>query len=233
MQKSLFRIVSLCFALGLLSSGCVSMQEFHDLEKQRDTVADQNRNLKMKVEALTNRNEDLTAQIAALEKIRDETLQLEDEQKASMEQLIRQLRGEIDQKSVKVSLMEEQLRVQMLDRLVFDSGSAEISANGREVIGRIAPVLNSAADKEIRVIGHTDDIPVGSSLKEKYPSNWELSAARAAAVVRLLQWGHGVDPQRIVVQGVSHYRALEISDADDARKENRAVEIILAPMDIQ
>jgi len=227
-RTGLRAVAFLCLAL-FLTSGCVSMTQYHDLEKQRDTVADRNRRLQMELDALKNRNEELSAQMEKLAAEREEAARLLEEQESNREELIRRLQREIDEKSVRISMMEDQLRVELLDRLLFASGSAELTPEGKEILGRIAPTLKEAGDQQIRVIGHTDAVPVGPSLKARYPSNWELSAARAAAVVRVLQWGFGIPPERMSVEGVAQYRPLKVGGDEKVRKENRAVEIVLAP----
>ncbi|MGD9080133.1 MAG: OmpA family protein, partial [Desulfobacterales bacterium] len=74
---------------------------------------------------------------------------------------------------------------------------------------------------------HTDDRPLGPALKEKFPSNWELSVARAAAVVRFLQKDGGVQPERLAAHGYSFYRPVATNKNKEGRRQNRRIEIIL------
>jgi chemotaxis protein MotB len=142
--------------------------------------------------------------------------------------LRRQLETELEQKTVEIEELQGRLSVRMMDRLLFDSGSADISGGGAAVLAKVGPVL--AGGKEmIRVEGHTDDLPVGPGLKSMYFSNWELSAARAASVVRYLQYGQGIDPARLETVGLGGYRPLESNDTSAGRRRNRRVEIVLLP----
>ena len=143
-------------------------------------------------------------------------------------ELRRQLEQELTQKTVEIEELQGRLAVRVLDRLLFDSGSADISGLGAKVLAKLGPVL--ARGKEIiRVEGHTDDLPVGPALKPQYFSNWELGAARAAAVVRYFQYGQGIDPARLEAVGLGGYRPLEPNATSKARQRNRRVEIVLLP----
>ena len=77
--------------------------------------------------------------------------------------------------------------------------------------------------------GHTDRTPLGQELRQKYPTNWELSAARAAAIVRFLQWRGGLDPERLSIRAYSSYRPMASNKTEKGRRMNRRIEIILGP----
>ena len=111
----------------------------------------------------------------------------------------------------------------------FSSGRATLKKDAEGVISRVATILNSpeATRFEIVVIGHTDNIQPKSSAM-RYPTNWELSTARAASVTKGL-WSNGVDPSRFEVSGYGEYRPL-VPNRADGTKENRRVEIYLRPM---
>ena len=111
----------------------------------------------------------------------------------------------------------------------FSSGRATLRTGATEVINRVATILNSpeAMNFEIVVIGHTDNIQPKSSA-QRYPTNWELSTARAATVVKTLA-ANGIDPSRFEISGYGEYRPL-IANQSDGTKENRRVEIYLRPM---
>ena len=95
------------------------------------------------------------------------------------------------------------------------------------MLDKLASVLKNNDDL-IRVEGHTDNVPIGERLKDKYFSNWELSAARAASVVRYFQYGHSIDPVRLEAVGYSEYRPVVENDSDTNRQRNRRVSIELA-----
>ena len=83
--------------------------------------------------------------------------------------------------------------------MLFNSGEADVNADGRRVLDHIGDVLNKVMDKDIRIAGYTDNQPIRGELTRKYPTNWELSTARATSVARYLQDNVNVDPKRLVV----------------------------------
>ena len=95
---------------------------------------------------------------------------------------------------------------------------------------RLATSIASKQDL-IRVVGHTDDVRISKQLQRKYPSNWELSAARASSVVRYFQEKHGIDPLRMEAVGVSRYRPITSNTDETGRQRNRRVEVILTARD--
>lgn len=137
------------------------------------------------------------------------------------------LQKELTDKDVEISSLRGQLSVSVLDKILFKSGSADVLPAGQVVLEKVARVL-AATDDMIRVEGHTDNVPISGRLKEKYFSNWELSAARAASVVRYFQLGENkIDPLRLEAVGYAEYRPVAPNDNDANRKRNRRVEIIL------
>lgn len=137
------------------------------------------------------------------------------------------LQKELTDKDVEISSLRGQLSVSVLDKILFKSGSADVLPAGQAVLEKVARVL-AATDDMIRVEGHTDNVPISGRLKEKYFSNWELSAARAASVVRYFQLGENkIDPLRLEAVGYAEYRPVAPNDDDANRKRNRRVEIIL------
>ncbi|MCB1740344.1 MAG: OmpA family protein [Gammaproteobacteria bacterium] len=136
------------------------------------------------------------------------------------------LRQELASKDVEIERLKDSLALRMLDRILFESGSAAILPEGRAVLDKIAAVLKQA-DDYVRVAGHTDNVPIGPVLQRTYPSNWELSAARAASVLRYLQERHGLPPTRLELAGFSMYRPVADNQSEEGRQRNRRVEITL------
>lgn len=137
------------------------------------------------------------------------------------------LQKELTDKDVEISSLRGQLSVSVLDKILFKSGSADVLPAGLVVLEKVARVL-AATDDMIRVVGHTDNVPISGQLKAKYFSNWELSAARAAGVVRYFQLGENkIDPQRLEAVGYAEYHPVAPNDDDANRRRNRRVEIIL------
>lgn len=115
-----------------------------------------------------------------------------------------------------------------VDQLLFNSGSVTLSEPGLEVLEAAARVVNQSPDRAVLVVGHSDDQAPNRQLSRYYPSNWELSAARAAAVVRHLTEKGGVDPVRLSLVGRSHYQPAARNESDEDRRQNRRVEIIIS-----
>ena len=110
--------------------------------------------------------------------------------------------------------------------IFFESGSAALRPEGVDRLAEVAQRLRAEfPDREIRVEGYTDDKPIGPNLEAQYPSNWELSAARAATVARHLQWTHGFEGQRMEVVGLSQYHPQASNATAEGRQQNRRVRI--------
>lgn len=137
------------------------------------------------------------------------------------------LQKELSDKDVEISQLKGQLTVSVLDKILFRSGSAEILPAGQAVLEKVARVLEKT-DDEIRIEGNTDNLPISDKLKSKYYSNWELSAVRAASVVRYFQYGSAkIDPTRMQAVGYAEYRPVAPNDSDANKQRNRRVEIVL------
>jgi len=142
------------------------------------------------------------------------------------------LRNELADKSVELEYLKGRLTVRLLDKILFKSGSAHILPSGKEVLDKLVTAIRNTQD-HIRIVGHTDDVRISQALQRKYPSNWELSAARASSVVRYFQEIHGVDPLRMEAVGLSKYRPITENTDDEGRQRNRRVEVILTARDGQ
>jgi len=147
---------------------------------------------------------------------------------ATQDELIDQLQDEIAKGQVQVARLRGQLRVDMVDEILFDSGQAVVKPEGQEVLRRIAAVL-AKADKLVQVAGHTDNVPIRGQLAQRYPTNWELSAARAVNVARFLHEQAGLDPTQLSATGFSEYQPRASNDNATSREKNRRIEILLAP----
>lgn len=122
-----------------------------------------------------------------------------------------------------VRIVEEGVQLTMDEKLLFKSGRAEINPEGKATLLRLAEHLRSV-EGEIRVAGHTDDVPINT---DRYPSNWELSVARATGVVRYLVSEGNIDPRRLSASGYADSRPRVMGTDERARAANRRVEIII------
>jgi chemotaxis protein MotB len=144
------------------------------------------------------------------------------------EQLASSLRGEIEAGRVELMELRGKTTVKMKDKILFASGSATIGADGRAALRAVADALRNVRGKTIRVEGHTDNVPTGTG--GPFPSNWELSSARALAVVHFLQEG-GVDPTRLQSGGFAEFQPIAANDTPEGRSLNRRIEIVLVPLE--
>lgn len=122
-----------------------------------------------------------------------------------------------------------QLTITVLDQILFDSGDTSLKSSGIRVLNDIGPILHQVKDQEIRIEGHTDHLPLGASLQKRFPSNWELSTARATEVIRFLIAHHHIDPSNLMALGYADTRPIASNTTEEGRRQNRRIEIVLSP----
>jgi chemotaxis protein MotB len=110
--------------------------------------------------------------------------------------------------------------------MLFRSGSSRITSRAKEVLGKLALIINDHKDLNILVEGHTDNVPISNSCTE---DNWDLSVKRATSVVRLLQKEFYVAPERMTAAGHSKYIPKATNDTEEGRRINRRTEIVITP----
>ena len=126
-----------------------------------------------------------------------------------------------------VEMKNGKVYVSLSDKLLFKSGSADIEEKGQEAIKKLADVLNKNPDIDVLIEGHTDNVPLRSSINFK--DNWELSTGRATNIVRILSDVSKVNPKRLTAAGRSEYMPKVSNDTPEGRAKNRRTEIILTP----
>lgn len=144
------------------------------------------------------------------------------------EQVSQQLADLVDEDLVKINSNEFWLQIELNSSILFSSGRASPSDQAKEIFSSLAGIFKGF-DNPIQVEGFTDDIPIRSN---QYPSNWELSAARAAATVQLLAEG-GVRPQQMSAVGYGEYQPIARNDSPEGRAQNRRVVLMVAREKIQ
>ncbi len=179
--------------------------------------------------ATQERTAELEALVAQLGRSRaqlDQARRLLEARSAEHERLAGSLREEIESGRIEVSELRGRMTVKMADQVLFASGSAAVGRDGRAALRKIAEAFRGTKGRIVRVEGHTDDLPVAEG--SPFPTNWELSTARALAVVRVLQeWG--VDPTLLAACGYGEYQPVASNETADGRARNRRIEIVLAP----
>jgi len=145
------------------------------------------------------------------------------------DKLVVDMEKEIEKGQIKITQLEDRLSVSMVDKILFPSGEAEITPEGVKILERVGSVLKNTQNKTIRVEGHTDNVQIHPKLQKKFPTNWELSTARATNVVRFLQEKVGIESVRLQAVGMSEYHPVQSNMTEEGRSQNRRIEIILLP----
>ena len=146
---------------------------------------------------------------------------------STYDELVSDLESEVSSGQIEIERLREGLRLNVSDEVLFASGSAELDAKGQEVLVKVAAQLTQLEDT-IHVRGHTDDRKIGGALAQRYPTNWELAAARAARVVRLLE-SKGVSSKRLSAISLGPNDPVAPNDSAENRARNRRIEILLVP----
>jgi chemotaxis protein MotB len=152
------------------------------------------------------------------------------ELRATQQELVEGMKQEIAARQIQVERVRDQLRVELVEEVLFDSGEAEIKPAGLGVLKRVGQILKKAKHRNIDVEGHTDNIPIGAELAKRFPTNWELSTARATNVARFLQDTVKIDPALLSATGHSEYRPRQPNTTAEGRRKNRRIEILLGPV---
>jgi chemotaxis protein MotB len=195
--------------LGVSESGILSLEQENARQQEQ-------------IEGLRDRLSDLEGEKAGVESKVDQL-------QTTYEALIADLNEQIEKREVTIEAFEKRISVSFVDRILFDFGKETITPEGREVLQKVGGILKGVQGRRIRVIGHTDDIPILPEYRYRFPSNWELSAARAAAVVRQFEKETGLDPRNLEAVGRSFYQPVAGNETAEGRSQNRRVEIIIAP----
>jgi len=208
---------------------------FHERDKgarlRADSLAGATDSLKFEAGALRARNTALAAALdtqstAASHQKEAEIAQLRN----TYDQLVKDMQSEIAQGQIQITRLADRLSVSMVDRILFPSGEAGITPAGLRILQRVGNVLKTTEGKVIRVEGHTDNVAISERLQAMFPTNWELSTARASNVVRFLQDSVGIDPSRLQAVGLSEYHPIASNTTVRGRSQNRRIEIALLPM---
>ena len=208
-----------------LCAGCVSLGEYRALELERDEVA-------TALEAREAQAADVAAGLRAESEKRHAAIVLRESALAAIarthEALTRDLETEVARGSIRIEQLQSGVTLRLSQEILFESGSARLDRGGRDVLYRVAERLEGNP-YQIVVVGYSDDTPIGGRLAERYPTNWELAAARAAQVVRLFEQA-GIASARLTVGSFGEQRPIAPNDSAAGRAQNRRIEIRLRPV---
>jgi chemotaxis protein MotB len=236
--------------LAALASACGYSEE--EMQAQRDRVDQlsraldgqekQNKELQDKLKATELQNAQMTEQlqkmginIADQKRNMDEMNRLVEELKAKERQaqarlatfqnMLEKFNKMIASGKLRVRIVRGRMVVELSENILFDSGRADLKAEGQTALTEVGGVLASIPDRDFQVAGHTDNIPIKSA---RFPSNWHLSTARALTVTTYLA-DHGVPSARLSAAGYADTQPAASNDTPDGRQQNRRIEIVLMP----
>jgi chemotaxis protein MotB len=190
------------------------------LVQEKTELEDQIASLMEDVSALDAAERELASRLAEYEKDMSKL-------RGTYDQLVTDLRGELDSGKVQIEQLRNGIRLSVANEILFESGSAEIDSQGRDILGKVAAQVTSSPNR-VEVVGHTDDKPIRARLASRYPTNWELAAARATSVVRLLEQ-QGVEGTQLRAISHGEFDPVAPNETESGRALNRRIEIRLMP----
>ncbi len=215
--------ITVALLLGLL--GYASWEKKHEIEQLRaDLAAAQEAAAKSQAnEAALNEKLQLSdAKVGDLQKEKEAVVQTHND-------FEKEMRAALESKDVAISRLQGKLTVTIVDRVMFDSGEAELKPDGASVLRKVAALLSQHPELKIHVVGHTDNVPIKPSARSRFASNWELSTARATAAVRFLCESASVDPHRLGAVGYGEFRPVADNSTAEGRARNRRIAITILP----
>lgn len=132
----------------------------------------------------------------------------------------------VNDPDIEVNVEKGVVYISIADKLLFKSGSYEVSDRAKEILGKVAAIVKDKSDFECMVEGHTDNVPIKNPVLQ---DNWDLSVKRATSIVRILQNDYGIAPSRLVAAGRSEYVPLEANTTAEGRAKNRRTRILVLP----
>ena len=217
-------------AAAFITSGCVSTgtfekmqagknEEIKTLQQQKQTWNNRRPHLesrrphwsnkstlKQQIASHEQQNIAMQEQVGSLEQQKAALLAASQQRQQQYDALVQNLSKEVEKGQLQVRQYKNMLTVDLAEQIFFDSGRATLKTGGKDVLKKVGEALKGYENKIIRVVGHTDNVPIAKSLQDTFPTNWELSVARATTVVRFLQ-DVGVPPERMVASGQGRIRS--------------------------
>jgi chemotaxis protein MotB len=200
----------------------------HDAEVRK--LQDKLREVETALESMRQVEQALRAQLQVEHSDKEREIQRLTQTQAA---LSKSLQDEIAKGEVRIRQVADRLTINMVDRVLFDSGQGHVKPAGLTVLKQVSDILKQVTDKQIRIEGHTDNVRIGGRLKDRFPTNWELSTTRATSVVRYLVDQGGIDPANLSAVGYADMRPIASNDTEEGRAANRRIEIVLYPKDLK
>ncbi|MDO9119478.1 MAG: OmpA family protein [Nitrospira sp.] len=238
MNGKRFLTGSLCL-VGVIASGCSGNPVCCDggyEYRHRNAVPVAEATADDRDERLAALERDRQRQLAATAELHDQVAELQRQLATRQEppltktydDLLTLLRPEIERGTITVQQSGDQITIHLADRLLFESGADQLKPAGADVLRKVGRLLHSVPDRHLRVTGHTDNVPIGGKLIERFPTNTVLSRTRAGHARQALEQG-GAPADHITAEGYGESRPLASNATEDGRRKNRRVEIVVLP----
>jgi chemotaxis protein MotB len=235
------RVFGMFLSLGLLARACGVPQDQYDadiaeLKAEIDKMSEE---LGASQQALQNLDSEKKRLEAKLFSFQAELTQLASERDknalaaeaakkrlATFRKMLESFRSMVESGKLKIKVVNNKMIVEMASAILFPSGRARLSSEGKEAIAQVAGILSGISDRNFQVIGHTDDVPIRRN--KRFKSNWELSSARSVAVVKHLI-NNGMPATHVSAAGYADTQPAASNDTADGKAQNRRIEIVLQP----
>ncbi len=197
-------------------------------EKELADAQAEIKNLETLVASISADAQHSQSKIDEMKKALDELREKERQNQARLSEfrsMLSKLKSMIDSGKLRVRIVRNRMVVELREAVLFDSGKADVKDAGKALLAELAPILKSVKNREFQVGGHTDNVPIKTP---RFPSNWELSAARAVDVLKILT-ENGLSPTRISAAGYADTQPVASNDSKETRAQNRRIEIALLP----
>jgi len=188
--------------LGIMTK--LSTKEAENLEKSLENIKEKDLRIRSMQDAITRRDSMTLALVTSLKGVLDD----------------------LNDPDIEVNVEKGVVYISLSDKLVFNTGSYVVSSRAKEILGKVAKIVNDKPEINIMVEGHTDNVSIKNDVVD---DNWDLSVKRATAVVRILQKDFSVAPERMTAAGRSSYIPLMSNDTDGGKAKNRRTRIIILP----
>ena len=235
-SRAVQAVVSL-LALALVAGCGVSKAKYLQATGTVEQLEAKNKALQESLTGATARSDQLEKDLAAtqatvgqLQSDLEATKQATTNMQSTYEGLVGKMRSELQSGTVTIQQMRDGIRVNLAQDILFKSGSASLDKGGKELLTKVAGELMNS-NYEINVIGHTDNLKIGPTLIQRYPTNWELGSARASQITRLFK-DAGVAESRMLAISAADGRPRADNGTEEGRAQNRRIEIRLRPVEV-
>jgi len=197
------------------------------LRSKSDTLLKNISEARQQVAELKAENSKLNDDVSELQRMEEKKVK---EVSGTYEQLLADMKNEIAKGEVTISELQGKVTVNMEAAILFGSGRADVKPEGVAILNKMVETLKNVTDKAIRIEGHTDVVQIAGGLSRTFPTNWELSAARAINVTKFLQQ-QGIDPRNLSAAAFAEHKPVADNSTKEGRGRNRRIEITLVAKD--